>query len=132
MSIYSHWNKPEGLNPIRLKAISHFFGHYKDSENGKWGKKQGWEGTETALKEIMDGIANYNKSQAQFQARKPDLLLFAFVGASSFAFDGCLGVLPLTDRLDKGKNKPNHFGRGFSFRLVVHDCAQPTFPPTPR
>jgi hypothetical protein len=111
LPIYSHWNKPEDLNPIRLKAISHFFEHYKGSENSKWGKKQGWEGTETAHKEIMDGIADYNKFQAQFQtqfqARKPDLLLFAFVGASSFAFDGCLGVLPLTDRLDKGKNKPN-------------------------
>ena len=62
LPIYSHWSKPEDLNPMRLKAISHFFEHYKDLEEGKWVKIQGWEGPESAHKEIMDGIANYNKS----------------------------------------------------------------------
>jgi inorganic pyrophosphatase len=62
LPIYSHWHKPEDLNPMRLKAISHFFEHYKDLEEGKWVKIQGWEGPESAHKEIMDGIANYNKS----------------------------------------------------------------------
>ena len=65
LPIYSHWNKPEDLNPMRLKAISHFFEHYKDLEEGKWVKIQGWEGPESAHKEIMDGIANYNKSIGQ-------------------------------------------------------------------
>jgi len=62
LPIYSHWSKPEDLNPMRLKAIAHFFEHYKDLEEGKWVKIQGWEGPESAHKEIMDGIANYNKS----------------------------------------------------------------------
>jgi inorganic pyrophosphatase len=62
LPIYSHWHKPEDLNPMRLKAISHFFEHYKDLEEGKWVKIQGWEGPESAHKEIMDGIANYTKS----------------------------------------------------------------------
>jgi inorganic pyrophosphatase len=61
LSLYSQWKKPEDLNPFRLKTIAHFFEHYKDLEEGKWVKVQGWEGPEAAQKEIMDGIANYNK-----------------------------------------------------------------------
>ena len=63
LSLYSRWNKPEDLNPMRLKAIEHFFEHYKDLEQGKWVKVQGWEGPESAHKEILDGIAAYNKAQ---------------------------------------------------------------------
>jgi inorganic pyrophosphatase len=62
LSIYSQWQKPEDLNPLRLKTIAHFFEHYKDLEEGKWVKVQGWEGPEAAKKEITDGIANYQKS----------------------------------------------------------------------
>ena len=65
LPIYSHWHKPDDLNPMRLRAISHFFEHYKDLEEGKWVKIQGWEGPEAAHKEIMDGIDNYNKSLNQ-------------------------------------------------------------------
>jgi inorganic pyrophosphatase len=64
LSLYTQWKKPEDLNPLRLKTISHFFEHYKDLEEGKWVKILGWEGPESAMKEIMDGIANYNKAGA--------------------------------------------------------------------
>ena len=63
LSIYSHWQKPEDMNQLRLKTIAHFFEHYKDLEKGKWVKVTGWEGPESAKKEVMDGIANYNKAQ---------------------------------------------------------------------
>jgi inorganic pyrophosphatase len=62
LSIYSHWQKPEDLNPMRLNTIQHFFEHYKDLEPGKWVKVVGWEGPEAARKEILDGVANYEKS----------------------------------------------------------------------
>ena len=61
LSIYSQWQKPEDLNPLRLKTIAHFFEHYKDLEIGKWVKILGWEGADSARKEIMDGIANYQR-----------------------------------------------------------------------
>lgn len=64
LSIYTQWQKPEDLNPMRLKTISHFFEHYKDLEPGKWVKVLGWEGVESAKKEILEGIANYEKSLA--------------------------------------------------------------------
>jgi inorganic pyrophosphatase len=63
LSLYSRWQKPEDLNPMRLKAIEHFFEHYKDLEPGKWVKVQGWEDKASAHKEIMDGGAAYNKKQ---------------------------------------------------------------------
>ena len=64
LSLYSRWQKPEDLNPMRLKAIEHFFEHYKDLEPGKWVKVQGWEDKASAHKEILDGIAAYNATQA--------------------------------------------------------------------
>lgn len=62
LPIYSQWKKPQDLNPARLNTIAHFFEHYKDLEPGKWVKVLGWEGPEAAMKEIADGIANYNKA----------------------------------------------------------------------
>jgi inorganic pyrophosphatase len=62
LSLYTRWQKPEDLSPVRLKTIAHFFEHYKDLEAGKWVKVLGWEGPESAKEEIMDGIANYNKA----------------------------------------------------------------------
>ncbi|MGC4393797.1 inorganic diphosphatase [Hydrogenophaga sp. T2] len=62
LSIYTQWQKPEDLNPMRLKTIQHFFEHYKDLEPGKWVKVLGWADKAAAHKEILDGIANYEKS----------------------------------------------------------------------
>jgi inorganic pyrophosphatase len=64
LPIYTHWQKIEDVNQMRLKAISHFFEHYKDLEKGKWVKVIGWEGIDAAKKEIVDGMANYKKSLA--------------------------------------------------------------------
>jgi inorganic pyrophosphatase len=61
LSIYTQWQKPEDLNPMRLKTIAHFFEHYKDLEQGKWVKILGWEGPQSAIQEVLDGIANYQK-----------------------------------------------------------------------
>jgi inorganic pyrophosphatase len=59
LSIYSHWHKPEDLNPLRLKTIQHFFEHYKDLEEGKWVSVKGWEGPESAMAEVTQGIKAY-------------------------------------------------------------------------
>ncbi|MEI7531025.1 MAG: inorganic diphosphatase [Betaproteobacteria bacterium] len=62
LSIYQHWQKPEDMNTLRLNQIQHFFEHYKDLEPGKWVKVKGWEGPESAHKEILDGIKRYDSS----------------------------------------------------------------------
>lgn len=60
LSIYTHWQKPEDMNPLRLNQIKHFFEHYKDLEPGKWVKVNGWEGPLSAHQEILSGIERYN------------------------------------------------------------------------
>ncbi|MBH9553131.1 inorganic diphosphatase [Inhella gelatinilytica] len=57
LPLYQNWRRPEDLNPTRLRAIQHFFEHYKDLEAGKWVKVQGWEGPESAMTEVTDGMA---------------------------------------------------------------------------
>ena len=68
LSIYSHWQKPEDLNDLRLQQIQHFFEHYKDLEKGKWVKIEGWVGPEEAKLEILNGIAAYKKLEAEAEA----------------------------------------------------------------
>ncbi|MBC7717776.1 MAG: inorganic diphosphatase [Pseudorhodobacter sp.] len=59
LSIYTHWQRPEDMNALRLKTIQHFFEHYKDLEPNKWVKVKGWEGPEEARREIVAGMAAY-------------------------------------------------------------------------
>ena len=62
LSIYTHWQKPEDLNDLRLQQIQHFFEHYKDLEPGKWVKVDGWYGPDDARAEIMAGVAAYKEA----------------------------------------------------------------------
>ncbi|MDO8893442.1 inorganic diphosphatase, partial [Nitrosomonas sp.] len=39
-----------------------FFAHYKDLEEGKWVKIQGWDGVESAKSEILAGIQRFNST----------------------------------------------------------------------
>jgi inorganic pyrophosphatase len=64
LSIYTHWQKPEDMNELRLKQIQHFFEHYKDLEKGKWVKIDGWFGPDEARQEILSGVEAYKKSIA--------------------------------------------------------------------
>ena len=59
LTLYQSWQKPEDLNPLRLKTIQHFFEHYKDLEPGKWVKVVGWEGPDAARAEVTDGIERF-------------------------------------------------------------------------
>lgn len=42
-----------------LQPIEHFFQHYKDLEEGKWVKLNGWEGVEAAHSEIVASIDRF-------------------------------------------------------------------------
>lgn len=64
LPMYDHWKNIDDVNAMRRNAIAHFFEHYKDLEKGKWVKVIGWEGIDAAKKEITDGVANYQKTQA--------------------------------------------------------------------
>ena len=67
LPIYKHWHKPDDVQPERLMQIQHFFEHYKDLEVGKWVKVRGWEGPETAKREIIDGLERYRQADIKPQ-----------------------------------------------------------------
>ncbi|WP_428609407.1 inorganic diphosphatase [Sedimenticola sp.] len=45
-----------------LNQIAHFFEHYKDLEEGKWVRVQGWGGVDEAKQEIQDSISMFNNA----------------------------------------------------------------------
>jgi len=63
---YQHVKKPEDLGQHLLDTIEHFFKHYKDLEQGKWAKVDGWEGVDAAKNEIMASIKRFEKKDKEF------------------------------------------------------------------
>ena len=60
--LYRDVEEPADMSPLLLDQISHFFNHYKDLEEGKWVKIEGWAGAEEARREIMDSITRYQNA----------------------------------------------------------------------
>lgn len=57
--LYRDVDTVRDLPSITLDQIAHFFEHYKDLEDGKWVKIEGWEGAAEAKKEILDSIERF-------------------------------------------------------------------------
>ena len=58
--IYQDVKEYTDLPPLLIQQIEHFFEHYKDLEEGKWVKIDGWQGAEAARKEIEKSAIAYN------------------------------------------------------------------------
>jgi inorganic pyrophosphatase len=54
--LYRAIETPRDLPETMISQITHFFGHYKDLEPGKWVKIEGWVGPEEAKAEIMASV----------------------------------------------------------------------------
>ena len=59
-SAYDRIKTYQDISKNRLDKIEHFFQHYKDLEQDKWVKIEGWSGIEDAREEILSSIARYN------------------------------------------------------------------------
>jgi len=57
---YQDIQNPEDLGVGFLASIEHFFQHYKDLEQGKWVKIDGWKDAEAAKAEILAGVKRYH------------------------------------------------------------------------
>lgn len=57
-SVKTHLDLPESL----ILSLEHFFKHYKDLEEGKWVKIEGWVGVEEARQEILSSITRFNEA----------------------------------------------------------------------
>lgn len=56
--ITSYSDFPQSL----LASIEHFFTHYKDLEEGKWVKVNGWEGVDLANEEILSSVKRFQEN----------------------------------------------------------------------
>jgi inorganic pyrophosphatase len=50
------------MPPHLLDQIAHFFEHYKDLDEGKWVRVEGWGGREEARQEIMDSVRMFDEA----------------------------------------------------------------------
>ncbi|TAL63103.1 MAG: inorganic diphosphatase [Legionella sp.] len=58
-NITSYKDMPQHL----LLSLEHFFSHYKDLEEGKWVKVDGWVGADEARKEILASVERFKQSK---------------------------------------------------------------------
>lgn len=58
-TIYKDIKEAKDVPQHLLDSIAHFFEHYKDLEDGKWVKVEGWCGASDAHKEIQESIARF-------------------------------------------------------------------------
>ena len=56
---YRKINSYRDLHEDLLNQISHFFEHYKDLDEGKWVRIEGWGGVDEAKQEILDSLKLY-------------------------------------------------------------------------
>ncbi len=58
----AHIKSLKDVSPVLLKAIAHFFEHYKDLEPNKWVTVKGWEDKAVAERELLSGVKRYQES----------------------------------------------------------------------
>ncbi len=61
-SLYSDVQETDDLPKHLLQQITHFYQHYKDLEENKWVKIEGWQGRDAACQEILVSIERYNEA----------------------------------------------------------------------
>lgn len=59
--LYENINSPDDVSPHTLATIKHFFEHYKDLDEGKWVKVEGWGDAKDAHAEIRASLERYQK-----------------------------------------------------------------------
>ena len=57
---YRDLREPADLPELTRERIVHFFEHYKDLEKGKWVKIEGWQGAQTARREIVESARRFS------------------------------------------------------------------------
>ena len=52
----------DDISPLLRDQIAHFFEHYKDLDEGKWVRVEGWGDIEEAKEEILASVAMYKEA----------------------------------------------------------------------
>ncbi|MCC5792449.1 MAG: inorganic diphosphatase [Legionellaceae bacterium] len=57
--LYDQVQSCHDLPSSLIHSIEHFFAHYKDLEEGKWVKIEGWDGPDAARREILASVERF-------------------------------------------------------------------------
>jgi len=57
---YANIKNTDDMPKLLLDQIAHFFEHYKDLDEGKWVRVDGWAGIDEAHEEILSSIKMFN------------------------------------------------------------------------
>ena len=60
--LYKDVESTADMPKLLLNQIAHFFEHYKDLEDGKWVKVEGWTDTKEAHQEILDSLERFKNA----------------------------------------------------------------------
>ncbi len=60
--VYRNVQDFRDLPGMTLEQIAHFFEHYKDLDEGKWVRVEGWKGIDEARREIMESVEMYKNA----------------------------------------------------------------------
>jgi inorganic pyrophosphatase len=61
--LYRDVKEYSDLSPLLIEQITHFFEHYKDLEEGKWVKVEGWGSADEARQAIRDAVTLFNQQE---------------------------------------------------------------------
>ena len=61
-SLYRHVQQHDDLPQQLMLQIAHFYQHYKDLEENKWVKIEGWKDRDAACEEILASIERFNRA----------------------------------------------------------------------
>ena len=64
-NIQENYNNYKHKKKNSNKSLTHKNNYYKDLEEGKWVKIEGWFGIDEAKHEILESIARYNATEAK-------------------------------------------------------------------
>ena len=59
---YKDVKEATDLPPLLIQQIKHFFEHYKDLEEGKWVKIEGWGTADEARHAIVEAVRNFDET----------------------------------------------------------------------
>ena len=59
---YRKMENIDDVSPMLLDQIAHFFEHYKDLDEGKWVRVEGWGNIDDAKQEILDSLEMFRNA----------------------------------------------------------------------
>ncbi|SCZ57677.1 inorganic diphosphatase [Thiohalomonas denitrificans] len=60
--LYRSARNIDDMSPVLLDQIAHFFEHYKDLDEGKWVRVEGWGDIDAAKEELLSSVKMYQEA----------------------------------------------------------------------